>query len=57
MKTLPEKYLKVIHAAVDALYDKAAARLFNRTPVKADMVLYAATRRPMAHAPLQVNTQ
>src|SRR5580700_6257584 len=44
-------------ALICAISDALGGHVFNRTPVKTDMVLYAATKRPMAHAPLQVNTQ
>jgi hypothetical protein len=30
--------------------------VFNRTPIKTDMVLNVAMKRPAAHTPLQVNT-
>jgi xanthine dehydrogenase molybdenum-binding subunit len=44
-------------AIVCAISDALGGYVFNRTPVKADMVLYAAGELPMAHRPLQVNTQ
>jgi CO/xanthine dehydrogenase Mo-binding subunit len=44
-------------ALLCALSDALGGHVFNRTPVKLDMVLNAALKRPMAHTPLQVNTQ
>ena len=44
-------------ALICAISDALGGYLFNRTPVKADMILHAAAKLPMAHKPLQVNTQ
>ncbi len=44
-------------ALLSALSDALGGHVFNRTPVKPDMVLNAALKRPVAHTPLQVNTQ
>ena len=44
-------------AVICAISDALGGYVFNRTPVKLDMVLNVATKRPMSHGPLQVNTQ
>jgi CO/xanthine dehydrogenase Mo-binding subunit len=44
-------------AVICALSDALGGHVFNRTPVKLDMVVNAAMRRPPSHTPLQVNTQ
>ncbi len=43
-------------AVICAISDALGGHVFNRTPVKVDMVLNVATQRPAPHAPLQVNT-
>ena len=44
-------------AVICAISDALGGYVFNRTPIKADMILHVATNLPMAHKPLQVNTQ
>jgi CO/xanthine dehydrogenase Mo-binding subunit len=44
-------------AVICALSDALGGHIFNRTPVKLDMVLNVAMSRPPSHTPLQVNTQ
>ena len=44
-------------AVICAISDALGGYVFNRTPVKADMILYAVANLPPAHHPLQVNTQ
>jgi len=43
-------------AVICAISDALGGHVFNRTPIKTDMVLNVAMKRPAAHAPLQVNT-
>jgi len=44
-------------AVICALSDALGGHVFNRTPVKLDMVLNTVSGKPAAHTPLQVNTQ
>lgn len=44
-------------ALICAISDALGGYLFNRTPVNTDMIINAASKRPMSHKPLQVNTQ
>jgi len=44
-------------AILCAIGDALGGYVFNRTPVKADMILHVLAGMPMAHRPLQVNTQ
>ena len=44
-------------AVVCAISDALGGFVFNRTPIKADMILHAVLNLPMAHGPLQINTQ
>lgn len=44
-------------ALLCAISDALGGYVFNRTPVKPDMIINAAAKRPMSHKPLQVNTQ
>jgi hypothetical protein len=44
-------------ALVCAISDALGGHVFNRTPVKPDMIINAAANRPMSHKTLQVNTQ
>ena len=43
-------------AVICAISDALGGHVFNRTPVKTDMVLNVAMKQPAAHSPLQVNT-
>ncbi|HEY1899434.1 MAG TPA: xanthine dehydrogenase family protein molybdopterin-binding subunit [Steroidobacteraceae bacterium] len=43
-------------AVICAISDALGGHVFNRTPVKIDMVLNVAMNQPAAHSPLQVNT-
>ena len=43
-------------AVISAISDALGGHVFNRTPVKTDMVLNVAMKQPAAHSPLQVNT-
>ncbi len=40
-----------------AISDALGGHVFNRTPVKPDMILNAAVGRAQSHKPLQTNTQ
>jgi len=44
-------------ALLCAISDALGGHVFNRTPVKPDMIINAVAKRPMSHKPLQVNTQ
>jgi xanthine dehydrogenase molybdenum-binding subunit len=44
-------------ALICAISDALGGYVFNRTPVKPDMIINALARRPMSHKPLQINTQ
>ena len=44
-------------ALICAISDALGGHVFNRTPIKPDMIINVATNRPMSHKPLQVNTQ
>jgi CO/xanthine dehydrogenase Mo-binding subunit len=44
-------------ALICAISDALGGHVFNRTPVKTDMILNVAANRPASHGPLQVNTQ
>src|SRR5690606_33914570 len=44
-------------ALLCAISDAMGGHVFNRTPVKPDMILNHLAGRPQAHKPLQVNTQ
>ncbi|HEV7714631.1 MAG TPA: molybdopterin cofactor-binding domain-containing protein, partial [Steroidobacteraceae bacterium] len=43
-------------ALVCALSDALGGHVFNRTPVKADMILNFLAKQPMSHSPLQIHT-
>jgi xanthine dehydrogenase molybdenum-binding subunit len=43
-------------ALLCAISDALGGHVFNRTPVKADMILNAILKRPMSHTPLQIHT-
>jgi xanthine dehydrogenase molybdenum-binding subunit len=43
-------------AVLCALGDALGGVVFNRTPVKADTIISLASKRPLSHQPLQVNT-
>ena len=43
-------------AVLSAISDALGGHVFNRTPVKVDMILNTILKRPAAHGPLQVNT-
>jgi xanthine dehydrogenase molybdenum-binding subunit len=44
-------------ALLCAISEALGGHYFNRTPIVADMIVNAASGRPQAHRPLQVNTQ
>jgi xanthine dehydrogenase molybdenum-binding subunit len=44
-------------ALLCALSEALGGHYFNRTPIVTDMIVNAASGRPPAHRPLQVNTQ
>jgi xanthine dehydrogenase molybdenum-binding subunit len=44
-------------ALLCAISDALGGHVFNRTPVRPDMIVNAAAQRPQSHKPLQVNTQ
>jgi hypothetical protein len=43
-------------ALLCAISDALGGHVFNRVPVKPDMIVNAASGRPQSHQPLQVNT-
>jgi len=43
-------------AVLSAISDALGGHLFNRVPVKADMIINHLSGRPQAHKPLQVNS-
>jgi CO/xanthine dehydrogenase Mo-binding subunit len=44
-------------ALICAISDALGGHVFNRTPIKPDMIINVAANRPMSHKTLQVNTQ
>jgi xanthine dehydrogenase molybdenum-binding subunit len=44
-------------ALICAISDALGGHVFNRTPIKPDMIINVAANRPMSHKALQVNTQ
>lgn len=44
-------------AVLCAISEALAGHLFNRTPVRPDMIVNAVANKPPSHPPLQVHTQ